>query len=465
MRHILFVDDEQHLLDGLRRMLRARRAEWEMTFLTSGEAGLEHLAHHPADVVVSDMRMPGMDGGAFLAAVRRAHPQTARMILSGHADRASIISAVGPTQQFLSKPCDADTLMAAVDRVLHLRDLVTDPTVRALIGGVESLPKPPAIYEQMIQLAADPECQVRDVVHLIEHDVATSAEVLHLINSSFFGLAARVDSVDRAVSLLGIETIQALAVAGAVFRSHDPVPTGLDQRALSDRGLAVGMISKKFALAEGWGRQGVSDAFFAGLLCDIGLPLMAHCRTDAWRTWRAHEALDPWELDARERETFGVSAHRAAAYLLGLWGFPQTIVEVVAGQPVTPADPLATPAAQLLTWVRRAVLDPTCAPPADGDGYFTPERLALVHRLRDEHVSASVARGAPTATDGAPQPTGSNQTAPNGGTRTVADAGRPYQGAASALTSPRLPTPEPPYRSASVLSTSRHVSANGNGSR
>ena len=126
MREILFVDDEQLLLDGLRRMLRSKRAEWNMTFINGGEDALEFLSGRSVDVVVSDMRMPGMDGGQFLAAVRRQYPQTARMILSGHADRASIISAVGPTQQFLAKPCDADTLIGAVDRVLALRDVVTD---------------------------------------------------------------------------------------------------------------------------------------------------------------------------------------------------------------------------------------------------------------------------------------------------------------------------------------------------
>ena len=71
----------------------------------------------------------------------------------------------------------------------------------------------------MIAAATDPECQLQQVVEVIERDVSTTAEVLHLVNSSFFGLAASVDSVDRAVSLLGLETIQALAIAGAVFRS------------------------------------------------------------------------------------------------------------------------------------------------------------------------------------------------------------------------------------------------------
>lgn len=74
MIKILFVDDEPRVLDGLRRMLHARRHEWDMTFVTSGEEALKVLASAPYDVIVSDMRMPGMDGSQLLDEVRRRYP-------------------------------------------------------------------------------------------------------------------------------------------------------------------------------------------------------------------------------------------------------------------------------------------------------------------------------------------------------------------------------------------------------
>jgi len=138
-RRVLFVDDEPHILSGLRRMLRGK-TDWELTFADSAEQALAQLATLPVDVVVSDMRMPGMDGGELLSHVRRLYPSTARLILSGHADREDIIAAVGPTQQFLSKPCDADTLVHAINRVLAVRDLVPDERLREILGDVEALP-------------------------------------------------------------------------------------------------------------------------------------------------------------------------------------------------------------------------------------------------------------------------------------------------------------------------------------
>jgi CheY-like chemotaxis protein len=74
MRRILFVDDESRILEGLQRMLRPQRQHWEMAFASSGEAALKLLEERPFDVIVSDMRMPVMDGAALLTHVRDRFP-------------------------------------------------------------------------------------------------------------------------------------------------------------------------------------------------------------------------------------------------------------------------------------------------------------------------------------------------------------------------------------------------------
>jgi HD-like signal output (HDOD) protein len=381
IRSIIFVDDEENLLSGLRRSLRHKRGVWDMRFASGGEQALEMLAERPADVIVSDMKMPRMDGAQLLTEVRRRHPRTARMILSGHADRLSIISAVGPTQQFLSKPCDSELLIDAIDRVLAIRDLVTDESLRELLGGVESLPKPPQIYEEMLAIASDPDCLIEDVVRVIERDLATSAEVLHLVNSSFFGLGSSVDSVARAVTLLGLETIQGLALAGAIFRAEVPPPDEVDSTQLCLRGLNVATRCRRYAVADGWPAAAVNDAFFAGLLCEIGLPVLDAAHPDPWAELARHLLIgeppqDPWVLDAEQHAAFGCSMTQATAYLLGLWGFPEGVVAAIADQPARLGAPDATPAAQLLTVARwRAAGCPRTDVPIEPGGYLTPERL------------------------------------------------------------------------------------------
>lgn len=112
---ILFVDDEPSILDALARSLHR---DYEVHTAEGGEAGLKCVAEKgPFAVVISDMRMPGMDGAAFLAAVRRVAPDTVRMLLTGHADMTSAMKAVNEGQlfRFLAKPCPKDDLLKALE--------------------------------------------------------------------------------------------------------------------------------------------------------------------------------------------------------------------------------------------------------------------------------------------------------------------------------------------------------------
>lgn len=384
----MFVDDEPHLLAGLRRGLRTKRKDWELIFATGGEQALAMLAEQPVDIVISDMRMPGMDGAQLLAEVRRCYPATARVVLSGHADRDAIIAAIGPTQQYLAKPCEADAVVGTVERVLAVREIIQDPAMCDLLGGLESLPKPPSVYEEMTALIADEDCRFGDVIEVIERDLATSTEVLKLVNSAFFGLPVQVESVARAVSLLGLETIQGLVVAGAVFGQGGRPPPGIDPTRLCREGLHVGLLAKRFAVADGWPAQGVNDAFFAGLLHRATLPVLAAAHPDGWGRLRGREIRDPYTADEEETAAFGRSVTLATGYLLGLWGFSEPVVEAIADQPVRGGDPSATPAALVLTLARGEQLapgEPLDLPEQSGpDAFLTAERVQLWEKIRGE---------------------------------------------------------------------------------
>lgn len=111
---ILFVDDEAPALDGYRRILRQ---EFPVATALSGEEGLVTIrTTGPFAVVISDMRMPGMNGSEFLAQVRSKSPDSVRMLLTGHADLDSAIDAVnrGNIYRFLTKPCEKESLVEAI---------------------------------------------------------------------------------------------------------------------------------------------------------------------------------------------------------------------------------------------------------------------------------------------------------------------------------------------------------------
>ena len=128
MTRILFVDDEQNVLDGLRRMLHSVRDRWEMEFVSSGKAALLACSERSFDVVVSDLRMPGMDGAELLEQVRGQFPASARIVLSGSSGPALSARADLVAHRVLRKPCNAGQVKAAIELVCNLQDSVRSPT-------------------------------------------------------------------------------------------------------------------------------------------------------------------------------------------------------------------------------------------------------------------------------------------------------------------------------------------------
>ena len=149
MKRILFVDDEARILDGLRRSLRGVRGEWEMVFAEGGVAALRECAAQSFDVVVSDARMPGMEGAELLGDVRELYPDAARIILSGQCSRNSVLRCVGVAHQFLSKPCEPATLRSAVQKVCAIRDVFPPGPKREAISCAQWLPSQPAIRREL----------------------------------------------------------------------------------------------------------------------------------------------------------------------------------------------------------------------------------------------------------------------------------------------------------------------------
>lgn len=181
-QRILFVDDEPQVLSGLRRMLWDMRDRWELHFAGSGPEALALLTELPMDVVVSDARMPGMDGPTFLEEVRRRWPGAARMILSGHSDREYVMRAVKPAHQFLSKPCSPEELKATINRLLGLGEFFKDERMRRAIARLDTLPVLPAVFAELTDELRSPNTSVKTLGDIISRDVGLATGILKLVD-------------------------------------------------------------------------------------------------------------------------------------------------------------------------------------------------------------------------------------------------------------------------------------------
>jgi len=328
VKRILFVDDDGNLLDGVRRMLRGKRDQWELQFATSGAAALNHCDASPFDIVVSDMRMPDMDGATLLGHIRDRYPSTVRCILSGYSEFGLTARAIPVAHRILSKPFKGDDLQTTLERILALEDLLRSPDLRRIMGSIGELPSLSRTYLDLTQIAQDPRASLAKIAAIIERDVAMSAKVLQLVNSGFFGLAQLISSIESAVRFLGTDTIKDLALASETFRMF-PRDSRIPQSVFEEMQLHSHRAASIAAHLPPCGED--SDAIFAAaLLHDIGKLVLASKLPDqfcAAQQSARETGCEPFEA---EEALLGVSHAEIGAYLLGLWGLDALVVEAVA---------------------------------------------------------------------------------------------------------------------------------------
>jgi HD-like signal output (HDOD) protein len=312
-------------------MLRPLRDEWEMRFVSGGPEALDLLAQEPFDVVVSDMRMPGMDGIQLLTEVMHRHPDIVRIMLSGQSSQEAALRAVGPIHQYLSKPCDPETLRATVMRTSALRELLTDTALKKLVSAMRSLPSLPSLLLEVTEALKSPDISIQKVSQLIARDVGMTAKILQLVNSAFFGLRRRVDDLVRAISLLGLDTIKTLVLSLHIFSQCEQTKfKNLSLNTLWDHSFTTGVLARVIVRAEKQAQDVTDTAFTAGLLHDCGKLVLAANLPDSYGivlTLARDQKVPLWEA---EQEIFGVTHAEVGAYLLGIWGLPEPIVETLA---------------------------------------------------------------------------------------------------------------------------------------
>jgi HD-like signal output (HDOD) protein len=320
---ILFIDDDSQILDGIRRSMHCMRAEWQMRFCSEPVAALNELSAEPADVVVSDMRMPVMDGSEFLAEVKQRYPQTIRILLSGQAESESIIRATRSAHRYLSKPCDAPTLKAAITRTANLKAVLNDGQLAAMVGSVDALPTPPKAYQELVDCIRNPNSAIADAARIIRQDVAMTAKVLKLANSGFFGLREPVQSIDRAVAFVGMEAMSALVLGQELFNNKNPVTLpGFSLENLGRHSFECAAWARAVALSQQCSARVADAAFLCGVLHDVGRLVFAT---------RVPPSAPAQRRDWLSETAMNMKTHhaRVGGYLLGLWGFPEAVVESI----------------------------------------------------------------------------------------------------------------------------------------
>jgi HD-like signal output (HDOD) protein/ActR/RegA family two-component response regulator len=328
MKNILFVDDERDLLDSLKARLYKHRHDWNMQFVSSGNEAIGALEQQTIDLVVSDVRMPGMDGGQLLTVVKQRWPTAMRIIVSGYADPAQAVRLTSLAHQYVAKPCDGGELENIIERCFYLRDLLAQESLRKVVGRIGKLPAMPKTYGLLQAALAQPSVTAGEIGDIVNADAAIASKVLQITNSAFFRLRKPMVRIKDAVTYLGFATVRNLVLSAEIF-SQWRAPEGLsdvDPERLQMHAQCAAAACKALS----GGRASADDAWLAGLLHDIGYwILIQECPEELVRAIELARAED-LPLVECERRITGASHAEVGAYLLGLWGLPYSIIEAVA---------------------------------------------------------------------------------------------------------------------------------------
>jgi len=383
MLTVVFVDDEPFILQAMARTMRPMRTSWDMVFVESGDAALAVIEDRDVDVIVSDMRMPGMDGAELLDVVRRRSPRTARIVLSGFAEEDVIRRSTEVAHQFLSKPCELDVLKKVIEGIQAGQAELGSRDLETVIGLAMELPSLPSITADLVAMLSQDGYEVDRAADLVSGDIALTAEVMRLVNSAFFGLSREVASLRVAVSMLGSGVLLALATRHTLLTSADGDLPNLQQ--LNERSRHTSEIGRQLALLRGASPSMAAEVFLTGSVHEVGCLLFSEL-----------PGIDRSELELLigtsepevDRSIAGADRFAIGSYLLGLWGFSAPTISAVASLGAHPhADEGVT--IRTIRVVRTGLNDGRIVPAEFAD-LGTDDIRALVSEIESDLYAAEI---------------------------------------------------------------------------
>jgi len=310
MSRLLFVDDDQDVLEGIENRLQRHRHQFSARYADCGPEALRLLAQEPFDAVITDMRMPGMNGAELLRRVREAYPGLLRIILSGDTGQEGWLEAMRVAHQTLSKPCDVTVLGSALEQLRGLSTGLASRDLEALLGRAHVLPTPTRLIRRLDEVLGSGDPSLGGVATIVEEDAALTARLLQIANSAYFAGGHRCERGLDAVRCLGLEAVRGLALAHELYGQMRGLAPESLLEALHGRALRTAAVARRFCRGDDRERQRLVTA---AILQDIG----------------GLALLDGGPAPA------GVDRGTLSGYLLTLWGLPVDLIRTVAaaGQP------------------------------------------------------------------------------------------------------------------------------------
>lgn len=322
MTKILIVDSDTTVGAKVCQELARVRSNWSVSHTGSAEQALALLesgvGRMAFDVVISEARLNHVSSADFLEDVRQFEERIIRLTLTSNADAETEMGNARANQRFLLQPVEASHLANAIDRSLRLRDTMHEPGLKKFMSNVSSVPAVPAIYDEMMAELSSPHSSLMKVGDIVESDTGLTLTVLKVVNSAFYGINKRVESVGQAVTLLGVHLIKNITLTTKVFaRFKGCTLSATRLTELNNEAMRIGALANQFARYARLPRSMVDHCQISGMMANVGELIAAGNQGNATSNinWKP--------------ETLGAS-------ILHGWHMPDSVVEAVALQYESP---------------------------------------------------------------------------------------------------------------------------------
>lgn len=324
MKRILFVDDETQILKAFVRAFSDD--DFEVITTESVENAFEVLAKGGIHMVISDMRMPVMNGYDFLSTVKEKYPSVLRVLLSGYSDERIVFKALQKNiaKLYMFKPWENKRLKSTISNLIETQDILNDHDLLTLISNVDHLPTIPDNYIKVIRLIED-EAGALEISRFIEQDQSMASKILHVANSAYYG--GKTGSIQQAVTQIGLKGTRELVLSTSIidaFSNEKSLQSKMekiwDHAFMTNKMLHYiynKILEKKLP----------QDYQSAGLLHNIGVVFLLNYFGRKYLELMVELKKEGKEVVDLERSKFGSTHMEAGGYLLDYWGFPFSMVE------------------------------------------------------------------------------------------------------------------------------------------
>jgi HD-like signal output (HDOD) protein/ActR/RegA family two-component response regulator len=323
-KKILFVDDEVQILRSLNRLFMD--TDYEVFTAGSGEEALEFLANEKVDLVITDMRMPVMDGCQLLQKIKELQPTALRIILSGYSEKNTILEALQKNiaKLYILKPWDNNKLVQLVGQIFETESILRDGNLLGLINNTDELPTLKSSYRQMMDLI-DNDGDLVKIASAIERDQTVAAKILHIINSAFYEV--KTGSVKHAIAFLGLSNVRNILLATSIVDSFNM--SGIYGTRLEMLWNHAFLCSKIVNIIYGklLNKKLSESETSAGLLHNIGIVLLLKIFPEKYIEIFHRTEKEKQNLLQIEQEYLNVTHQQIGGYLLKWWELPYPIVE------------------------------------------------------------------------------------------------------------------------------------------